>query len=395
MSKEKRNEAFKYFQPTEIIHGPGCLKEIVDLTRLYGKRCLLVTTSSSRGLQPRYAGVKKLLADAGIKVAHFDQIQPNPTTDNITAGAAMARQHDADVVIGMGGGSSMDSAKAIAVEATHEGTSWDYLYYRDTQPTEKTLPVVAISTTSGTASQVTQVAVVTNTKERDKSAIYHPIIFPKACLVDPELMLTVPAHITAATGFDAFCHSFESMLHPNASPYTDMLALKAIELIAETLPNLVTDLSNLDGRAKMAFADTLAGLCIANAGVTLPHGVGMAISGMCPHVAHGEALAIMYPACSRFTYESAVPQFAAVGRILNPELEKASDEEAAHRSCEAIDTLIDRVGMRMTLKDVNMPEEQIPALAKQSMVLPDYKGNPRVATEEEMLALIKQAYYGI
>ena len=177
-------KAFKFFQPTEIIHGPGCLKEIVDLTRQYGKRCLLVTTSSNRGLQPRYVGVKKLLADAGIKVAHFDQIQPNPTTDNITAGAAMARKHDADVVIGMGGGSSMDSAKAIAVEATHEGTSWDYLYYRDTQPTEKTLPVVAISTTSGTASQVTQVAVVTNTKERDKSAIYHPIIFPKVCLVD-------------------------------------------------------------------------------------------------------------------------------------------------------------------------------------------------------------------
>jgi alcohol dehydrogenase class IV len=388
-------KAFKYFQPTEIIHGPGCMKEIVDLTLRYGKRCLLVTTSSNRGLQPRYLGVKRLLADADINVAHFDQVQPNPTTDNITAGAAMARKHNADVVIGMGGGSSMDSAKAIAVETTHEGTSWDYLFYKDTQPTERTLPVIAISTTSGTASQVTQVAVVTNTKERDKSAIYHPAIFPKACLVDPELMLTVPAHITASTGFDAFCHSFESMLHPNASPYTDMLALRAIELIVETLPTLLDDLSNLAYRANMAFADTLAGLCIANAGVTLPHGAGMAISGMYPNVAHGEALAIMYPACSRFTCASAVPQFAAVGRILNPELEKASDEEAAHRSCEAIDEFIDKVGMSMTLKDVKMPEEQIPALAKQSMVLPDYKGNPRVATEEEMLALIKQAYYGV
>ena len=387
--------AFKYFQPTEIIHGPGCLKEIVDLTRRYGKRCLLVTTSSSRGLQPRYARVKNLLTDAGIKVAHFDQIQPNPTTDNITAGAAMARKHDAEVVIGMGGGSSMDSAKAIAVEATHEGTSWDYLYYKDTQPTEKTLPVIAISTTSGTASQVTQVAVVTNTKDRNKSAIYHPMIFPKACLVDPELMLTVPAHITASTGFDAFCHSFESTLHPNASRYTDMLAFRAIELIVETLPNLLDDLSNLNYRAKMAFADTLAGLCIANAGVTLPHGAGMAISGMYPKVAHGEALAIMYPACSRFTYESAVPQFSTLGRILRPELEKASDDEAAHRSCEAIDTFIYRVGMKMTLKDANMPAEQIPALAQQSLVLPDYKGNPRVANEEEMLGLIKQAYYGI
>ena len=307
----------------------------------------------------------------------------------------MAKKHNADVVIGMGGGSSMDSAKAIAVEATHEGTSWDYLFYRDTQPTEKTLPVIAISTTSGTGSQVTQVAVVTNTKERDKSAIYNPIIFPKACIVDPELMLTVPEHLTASTGFDAFCHSFESMLHPNASPYIDILALKAIQLIAETLPGLLKDLSNLEARAKMAFADTLAGLCIANAGVTLPHGVGMAISGMYSHVAHGESVAIIYPAFSRFTCECAVPQFANVGRILNPELEKVSDQEAAKKSCEAIDAFIEKIGMRMTLKDAKQPEEEIPALAKQSMVLPDYKGNPRVATVEEMLALIKQAYYGI
>ena len=388
-------KAFKYFQPTEIIYGMGRVKEIGELTLRYGKRCLLVTMSTTPAEEIWHVRVKKLLTNAGVEVAHFDQVQPNPTTDNITAGAEMAKKHNADVVIGMGGGSSMDSAKAIAVEATHEGTSWDYLFYRDTPPTEKTLPIIAISTTSGTGSQVTQVAVVTNTKERDKSAIYNPIIFPKACIVDPELMLTVPEHITASTGFDAFCHSFESMLHPNASPYIDMLALKAIQLIAETLPGLLKDLSNLDARAKMAFADTLAGLCIANAGVTLPHGVGMGISGMYPHVAHGESSAIIYPAFSRFTYESAVPQFANVGRILYPELEKVSDQEAAKKSCEAIDAFIDKIGMRMTLKDAKMPEEEIPALAKQSMVLPDYKGNPRVATEEEMLALIKQAYYGI
>jgi len=118
----------------------------------------------------------------GIEVVHFDQVQPNPTTENITAGAELAKAHKVDMVIGLGGGSSMDSAKAIAVEATHEGTCWDYLYFRETQPTEKTLPIIAVSTTSGTGSQVTQVAVVTNTKEKNKSALYNPNLFPNAVL---------------------------------------------------------------------------------------------------------------------------------------------------------------------------------------------------------------------
>jgi len=129
-----------------------------------------------------YKRAKKILIDAGIEVIHFDQVQPNPTTENITAGAELAKAHKVDMVIGLGGGSSMDSAKAIAVEATHEGTCWDYLYFRETQPTEKTLPIIAVSTTSGTGSQVTQVAVVTNTKEKNKSALYNPNLFPNAVL---------------------------------------------------------------------------------------------------------------------------------------------------------------------------------------------------------------------
>ncbi|MFC1502011.1 iron-containing alcohol dehydrogenase [bacterium] len=386
---------FNYFQPTEILFGTGRIDEIGTVALRFGKRCLLVTTPEIPVLKPMYDRVKKLLKDSSCDVAHFDQVQPNPTTDNITAGAEMARAHKAEVVIGLGGGSSMDSAKAIAVEATHEGTSWDYLFFRDTQPTEKTLPIIAISTTSGTGSQVTQVAVVTNTKERNKSAIYHSMVFPKVTIVDPELMVSVPEHFTAATGFDVFCHAFESMLNPNSSPYTDLLGVKTIQLVAENLPLVLKGLMNIEARTNMAVADTYAGLCIANAGVTLPHGVGMAISGMYPHVAHGESLAIIYPAFTRFTHQSAVTQFAAVGRLFDPSLNDVDDKTAAEKSCGAIDTFIEKIGMSMTLKDAEMPEDEIPDLAKASMVLPDYQGNPRVPTAEEMLALIKQAYFGI
>jgi len=385
-------KAFNYFQPTQIRFGAGRVNEAGEIALSYGRRALLVTTPSEPALAPTYERVKKILAEAGMEVAHFDQVQPNPTTENIAAGSAAARAHKADVVVGLGGGSSMDSAKAIAVEATHPGSCWDYLFYKPTQPTEKTLPIVAISTTSGTGSQVTQVAVVTHTKARDKSALYHAFCYPRACIVDPELMLTVPQHVTASTGFDVFCHAFESMLHPNASAYTDTLAGEAIRTIVKTLPKLLADLNDVGLRAAMAWADTLAGLCIANAGVTLPHGVGMAISGMYPNVMHGEALSIIYPAFTRFTYRHAVPQFAFVGRLMNPKLTGVPDMQAAELSCEAIDGFIQAIGMRIRLKDKGMPEKEIPDLAKAGMVLPDYKGNPRVATADEMLELVRQVY---
>ena len=307
---------FEYFQPTEIRFGRGRISEIGEAIAQYGKRCLVVTEANIEALEPVISKVKKSLEEAGVAVARFDGVIPNPTTGTITAGAEAATAHGADVVLGLGGGSSMDSAKAIAVEATHEGSSWDYLFFKD-PPTEKTLPVVAVSTTSGTGSHVTQVAVVTDTQTRDKSAIYDPIVYPKVAIVDPELMVTVPEHVTAATGFDVFCHSFESAVSVNTTPYAQLMAWEAIHRVFTDLPAVLDDGSNIDARSSMAWADTLAGLCIANAGVTLPHGIGMAIGGMYPHVAHGETLALTYPAFTRFTWEAAVPQFAALGRLLN------------------------------------------------------------------------------
>jgi alcohol dehydrogenase class IV len=383
---------FNYHQPTEIKFGCGRVSEIGEITAKYGKSCLLVTVPVFKAIEPMVEKVKNSLVAAGLEVAHFDGVVPNPTTDSIAAGAEVAKAHKADVVVGLGGGSSMDSAKAIAVEATHKGTCWDYLWYSKTQPTEKTLPVIAITTTSGTGSQVTQVAVVTNPEKRDKSAIYNPIVFPKVALVDPELMLTVPEHITASTGFDVFCHAFETYIHPNASPYTDMMAKEAIQLVVKYLPVVVKDGANMEARTAMAWADTLAGLCIANAGVTLPHGMGMAISGMYPHVMHGEALAVTYPDFMRYTYKSAVERFAAIGRIFNSSLKSESDETAAEKFCEEMDKFLKTIGMWSNLEGFKVPENELAALAKQCLVLPDYESNPRVATLEEVSELLNDSY---
>jgi alcohol dehydrogenase class IV len=388
-------KSFNYHQSTQIVFGIGRIKELGEIANKFGKSALLVTTTpvAVPDLEKQYSMVKGILKGAGIKVTHFDGVIPNPTVDTITAGAKMAREAGVQMIIGLGGGSSMDAAKAISVEATHPGTSWDYLFYKTPQPDVRfLLPVIAVSTTSGTGSQVTQVAVITNSQKRDKSALYNNILYPKVCIVDPELMLSVPRFITATTGFDVFCHAFESTINPGAGAYVNLLAWEAISLVAENLPGLLSDLGDIKGREKMAWADTLAGLCIANAGVTLPHGMGMAIGGMYPNVAHGESLAIVYPAFTRFTWEHAIPQFAAMARILNPGLKTVSEHEAARKSVDEIDKFLKNIGLWITLKEKGMPEREIEALAKQCMVLPDYKGNPRVATEKEMVELVKQSY---
>lgn len=383
---------FNYYQPTEIRFGRGRLAEIGEVVSRWGSRALLVTVPAEPIFKELFARIEALLGEAKVEVACFDGVVPNPTTGIVTAGALMAREFKADVILGVGGGSSMDTAKAVAVEAAHPGTAWDYLFFRRTQPTRKTLPVVAVTTTSGTGSHVTQVAVVTNPAEKNKSALYHPHLYPRASLVDPELMLTVPRRVTGATGFDVFAHAFESFINPGGSPYTDMMALEALRLVAKALPAAVRDGRSIVARERMAWADTLAGLCIANSGVTLPHGVGMAIGGLYPHVAHGEALAVVYPAILRYTFKASPAKFAAVGKILDPKLAGEKGSRAAEGACRAIERFMKRIGMRLRLRDLKVPKEELEALARQSLVLPDFRNHPRVASLKEVFKIIGQSH---
>ncbi len=385
-------KTFNYFQPTDIRFGCERVKEIGDVVAQFGKRCLLVSRPVSNVLEPVIKKVKKSLLDVGVTFMHFDGVIPNPTTDIVTLGAEWARSHNADVVVGLGGGSSMDTAKAIAVEASHKGSSWDYLFFRETQPTNKTLPIIAVTTTSGTGSQVTQVAVITNPKEKRKSAIYNSIVYPRVSIIDPELTLTVPEHITASTGFDVFTHSFEAYIHKNTSPYIEILALEAIRLVTKYLPTAVKDGSNIEARSAMSWADTLAGLSIANAGVTLPHGIGMAIGGSCPHIMHGEALAVVYPEFMRFTYHSAIQKFATLARIFDSDFTNATDEAAAKESCSIIDDFLKKIGMYLSFEDLKVPENELEEIADHSMELPDYTNNPRLATRDEVLTMLKKTF---
>ena len=382
---------FSYYQPTELIFGRGKIQELGRLAKRFGSRTLLVTVAETPLLAPQFLRVKRILAEAGLEAVHYDGVIPNPTVASIDNGAKIAREFGAQSVIGLGGGSSMDSAKAIAVAATHEGSCWDYLFYKK-PPTRKTLPIIAASTTSGTGSQVTQVAVITNPAARDKSAIFHSNIYPSISVVDPELMLSLPPSVTAPTGFDVLCHAFESTLHPNCNPVVEAFSWEAIGRVVRELPKAMANGADLDARESMAVADTLAGYCIASAGVTLPHGMGMAIGGMYPRVAHGVALAIVYPAFARFTWQSAVPQFARLARVLGGAKPGTSGRAAAESCAVLIETFLASLRLRLGLADFDVPERELPALAAQCMVLPDYKSNPRLAARDEMESLLQASY---
>ncbi|ODM25747.1 alcohol dehydrogenase [Clostridium sp. Bc-iso-3] len=384
-------KAFNYYAPTEIIFGCGKVQEIGSIAARYGKKALLVTVPEFSAVKELYAKVKESLIDNGLEVVHFDGVIPNPTTDVVTEGANIAKSSGVDVVIGLGGGSSMDTAKAIAVETTHPGTAWDYNCHTS-GPTSATLPIIAIGTTAGTGSQCTQCAVITKTSEQDKSAIWHRNIFPKVAIVDPEVTATMPKSVTAQTGFDAFCHNFEAYLSVNTNPLVEVMAEDAIKIIKEYLPKALENPNDMEARSKMAWADTLGGFTNSNAGVTLPHGLGMQVGGHAPHVSHGQALAIIYPQFTRYTCAWAIEKFAKVGRILNPALNELSDQEAAKAACGAIDDFLKKIDLWIGFKDVNVTKEQIRQIADDGQVLGDYLNNPRVATIDEMYEVLMNCY---
>jgi alcohol dehydrogenase class IV len=382
---------FNYFAPTEIVFGWGRFEEIGDLAARYGGRALIVSGSGSPAGRALRERLRALLAKAGVESACFDGVIPNPTTEVVSAGAAAAKTFRAELVIGLGGGSSLDAAKAIAVEAVHPGRAWDYLHYTP-GPTDKTLPIIAAGTTAGTGSQVTPCAVLTNTAKKDKSAIWHRNIFPKAALVDPELTVSMPRAVTAQTGFDAFCHNFEAYISVKANVLTETLALEGLRLAVEYLPRALSNGADQEARTAMSWADTLGGLVISSAGVTLPHGLGMQISGHCPWVSHGQALAVLYPAFARFTYSAAPEKFAALGRILDPGLLQESAAAAAEQCGERIGRFLRQIDLQTDFRSLGVSLEEVRAIAAKGQVLGDYKNNPRIAGPDEMRTLLESCY---
>ena len=378
---------FEFFLPAKVIFGAGKASETGKAVAAYGRTCMIVTTPWIPAQTGAFNRIIDTVKAEGVRVILYNEACPNPTLGSILKGTEIAKNEGVDVLLGLGGGSAMDTAKAIAVGATHGGTPWDYLFFCEKQPTEAALPVITVTTTSGTGSQVTKVAVFTNESTATKSAICHPNIFAKVGIVDPDLMISMPPYLTAATGFDAFTHAFESYININANPLIDSIALEAISVIANYLPLAVTDGTNREARCQMAYADTLAGMTIANVGTTLPHAMGQPISGHAPHVSHGEALALVYPEFIKLTWGAGVKKFARAARIFDESCLKIPDEEAAASFAGIITDFLKNIGLSLSFTSLKVDTGILNDVIKECMDFPDMYVNPVVPAKEELQAM--------
>ena len=360
-------EQFRFYQPTRIHFGAGCLNQVGSIVGKYGKKCMLVTTTNTEDvLRPLYDRVKALLSEAGIQVVHFDKVVPNPTISGIEEAIALVHQEKVEVVLAVGGGSSIDTAKSITLFNGAGKVDWPKVFstYTDPfaeyeSPSPEVLPLVAVPTTAGTGSELTQAMVISDPEHNDKECIFHDKAFAKEAIIDPELMRTLPPRMTAITGFDAFTHSFESYLRDCASPYTRTIGMKAMSLIIETLPKLVKDTGNMELREKMAQAAMFSGISLGNAAATLPHPISEIVGGVAPRLAHGQCLATLYPQYLRWQCTQAVEKCAAVARLFDPALSDKSDKEAADKLPLLMKEFLQSVGLYYSFSQLGLTEEEL------------------------------------
>ena len=310
---------FTYSIPTKILFGPGSFNDLAT-TPLPGKKALIVITAGKSMRANGYLDrLIAMLDKQGIGHALFDKILPNPVLRHVHEGAALAREQGSDFVIGLGGGSSIDSAKSIAVMAKNPGDYWDYISGgsgKGRPLVNGALPIVAIATTAGTGTEADPWTVITKEDTNEKIGFGCAETFPVLSVVDPEMMLTIPAHLTAYQGFDALFHATEGYIANVATPLSDAYALKSIELLAKYLPAAVKDGSDLEARTQVALASTLSGMVESTSCCTSEHGMEHALSAFYPKLPHGAGLIMLSEAYYSFFADKAPERFTAMAKAM-------------------------------------------------------------------------------
>jgi alcohol dehydrogenase len=334
--------------------------------------------------------IDELFKKAGIEFELYDKAVPEPPLELADDGAKLALKKKCDGVIGIGGGSAMDLAKAIAVVAGNKGKAVDYLGLNKVPGPG--LPKIMIPTTAGTGSEVTFTAVFIRKKLNKKEGMNSPYLYPELALLDPELALSLPAHATATTGIDALCHAIESYTSIIASPVSEMFSLEAIRLISENIRTAVHDGSNIEAREAMLLGSLYAGYGLANAGVTAVHSLSYPLGGRYG-VSHGLANTIILPKVMAFNLPGALEKFVDVAEVMGEMVDELPLREAAYLCVEAVEALIEDCGVTTTLEELNIPEEDFPLLAKEAMtVARPLANNPCRMTEEDMIEIYQECY---
>jgi len=377
---------YEFRLPGVTHFGWGAVGKAGEEAARLGRRALLVTGRSAMKETGVGERVTKLLADAGVAVVPFTGVESDPRASTVDRGAAVARAEQCDLVVGLGGGSSMDTARAIAAMAVLEGSILDYL--RGKPIDRPGLPLINIATTAGTASEITPVSVVLDEERALKFGIKSPYWFAKVAITDPELTLTMPPALTAATGLDALTHAIESYLSTGATPPSEGLAIRAVALIGANLPAAYADGNNRPAREAMAMGSMLAGMAFANSGLGLVHGLVHAI-GARHGVSHGNACGRLLPYVMRFNQPAVEQKLQEVARALTGDPSATTEDAVA-----GVERLLAAVNVPRGLADVAIPDAAMPSLAKDGLLAGAVRTNPRAVSEEESLALLEEARKG-
>ena len=361
---------FTYYSPTKIVFEEGVLEKIGVEARKLGDKALLVT---GRTFAKKYGYIDKicsLLKDQGLECAVFSEVEPNPSYETVEKGAKIAREEKVDLVIGFGGGSAMDAAKAIAVLAVKEGSAKDYIYPKIIE--EEVLPIIAVPTTCGTGSEVTKYSVLTDRSSKRKTVMVGPGIIPKVALLDPSILEHLPPDLTAYTAFDAFSHAVEAYWSKRSQPISDVLAVESIALIVENLVKAYE--GDYAAKEKLFLASMLAGLAINAAGTTLIHALGYPLT-VYYDLHHGLANGLLLPAAIEFNRDAVPVKLDYLARRLG----FSSVEDFVRK----VEELLAKTGVKK-LRDYGITENKIAFLAEEAITYSrNLANNPKEVSLED------------
>ena len=383
---------FQFFMPTKVLFGAGQLGNL-HLEQMPGKKALIVTSNGSSTKKYGYLeAVERELDLAGVGHVLFDEVRPNPTNHNVMDGAAKARENGCDFVVALGGGSVMDCAKCIGLMMVNEGDLWDYAFSQKGGKREfvkPMAPLVTITTSAGTGSEVDMFSVISNDEMEEKTGVFDGSMFPTISVVDSDLMMSVPQKFTAYQGMDAFFHAAESMVNTKEHPMGEMFALKAIELIAENLPKAYADGSDREARSNMALANSLAGyymLCTSEH--TMEHVMGSYHDSL----AHGAGLIMLSHAYFDFFAErkAAEEPMMKMARAMGVENPKSGKDFIA-----ALDRLIAAVGCQdLKMSDHGITREEIKKWPQHihEVLGGDITADPLPLSDDDYLSIYEASY---
>lgn len=378
--------------PPTVITGAGSVSMVGEEIRKLGANRALIITDAILVKLGALEDVKESLRKSQVDFSIYDDIPTEPTVEYVNEGIKAYRENNCDCLLAVGGGSAIDTAKAVSVMLTNDGKISDYMGLDKVK--NKGVPLVAVATTSGTGSEVTIFTIITDTSTDVKMLIGGGLLMPRVAIADPLMTVSMPRALTAATGMDALCHAIEAYVSLKAYPLSDIFALSAIELLAGHLRLAWANGNNLEAREKVMIGALKAGVAFTNSSVTLVHGMSRPI-GANFHVPHGMSNAVLLTTVMDFSLIANPVRFARVAEAMGVDTCELSEMEAAKMAVEAVRNLVKDIQIP-SMKDVGIEEakliERAPKMAEAAIASGSPGNNPRQVTKEDIIELYSIAY---